>query len=351
MTLNLDTLFFEDYFGASWEVDEGEIRQITWSTEDYSLRLPGGNYEGVTESLDNYIHIIRRAFNIWDKAIESIKFVETNLGNSANVTVAATSIDGNSGTLAYWNYLIVGNNYINEATIRFDDSDLNSGMLVTTAMHEIGNILGLGDLRSSTEYMSVQEDPILHKFDANELWDFDKQMIDLVYPGSVKKSVYRFYNSEKGTHFFTASESEKDNIISKPEWGYAYEGVAYKTAYTETTKLYRFFNREKGYHFMTASKKEADYITGKPEWGYEYEGRSFKVSTRKTENAQSEVHRFYHPERGVHFYTADETEAENVIAKSLGYGYSLDNAQGEHDLLDNGWGYRYEGVAWYASDV
>ena len=46
---------------------------------------------------------------------KSIKFVETNLGNSANVTVAATSIDGSGGTLAYWNYLLVGNNYINEA--------------------------------------------------------------------------------------------------------------------------------------------------------------------------------------------------------------------------------------------
>ena len=77
MTLNLDTLFFEDFFGASWEVKDGEMRQITWSTEEYVLRLPDGNYEIVTESLDNYIDDIRKAFNIWDKAIESIKFAET----------------------------------------------------------------------------------------------------------------------------------------------------------------------------------------------------------------------------------------------------------------------------------
>ena len=232
MVLNLDTLFFEDFFGASWEIDEGEVRQITWSTEDYALKLPDGNYEDVTASLNDYIGVIRKALSVWDKAIESIKFLETNAGNSTDVTVAATSIDGSSGTLAYWNYLLVGNNYINGATIKFDDTDLSSELLLTTAMYEIGNILGLGDLRPSTEYISIQEDPIAHKFDADRLWDFDKQMINQVYPGSVKKSVYRFYNSEKGTHFFTASESEKANIISKSEWGYAYEGVAYKTAYT-----------------------------------------------------------------------------------------------------------------------
>ena len=78
---------------------------------------------------------------------------------------------------------------------------------------------------------------------------------------------------------------------------------------------------------------------------------SSPTSRHKTEDASTAVHRFYHQERGVHFYTANEIEAENVIAKSLGSGYSLNNAEGERDLLDNGWGYRYEGVAWYAQAV
>ena len=37
--------------------------------------------------------------------------------------------------------------------------------------------------------------------------------------------VYRFLNSYNGVHFYTINESEKDNLINHPEWGYGYEGI------------------------------------------------------------------------------------------------------------------------------
>ena len=101
----------------------------------------------MTASLDAYIGDIRKAFEIWDEEIEGIDFVETNDGNSADVTIAATSIDGPGGAAGYWNYNWDGDKYMLKATIRFDDVDLADGAVLTTAMHEIGNILGLGDLR------------------------------------------------------------------------------------------------------------------------------------------------------------------------------------------------------------
>ena len=162
--------------------------------------------------------------------------------------------------------------------------------------------------------------------------------------------VFRFFNRGTGVHFFTPSTAEKDDIISKPEWGYKYEGVAYKAPTDIGTELYRFYNRSKGYHFLTASAVEADFLTGKPEWGYRYEGRSYKVSHQETSETPNEVHRFYNSVKGIHFYTASHSEASNIIANSLGGEFDLSNARNENDLLVNGWGYIYEGIAWYATD-
>ena len=162
--------------------------------------------------------------------------------------------------------------------------------------------------------------------------------------------VFRFYNADTSVHFFTPSSAEKDDIISKPEWGYQYEGVAYKAPIDTGSELYRFYNRSKGYHFLTASAVEADFLTGKPEWGYRYEGRSYKVSHQETSETPNDVHRFYNPGKGIHFYSASEAEANNIIANSLGSGFDLNNALKEDDLLPNGWGYIYEGIAWYVTD-
>ena len=51
-------------------------------------------------------------------------------------------------------------------------------------MHEVGNILGLGDLADSTQYKSVQEDPFPERFSSNELWNYDKYLINQVYPNT-----------------------------------------------------------------------------------------------------------------------------------------------------------------------
>ena len=147
--------------------------------------------------------------------------------------------------------------------------------------------------------------------------------------------VFRLYNAGTGVHFFTPSPVEKDDIISKPEWGYKYEGVAYKAPTDIGTELYRFFNRDKGYHFLTASKAEADSLTGKPEWGYKYEGRSYKVTQQATSETPNEVRRFYNPGKGIHFYSASDAEANNIIANSLGSGRIFSSKCHRSSIVEN----------------
>ena len=196
-------------------------------------------------------------------------------------------------------------------------------------------------------------DPPYDAFDAAVTLSFRNDLVpspELELDCGDSTDVFRFYNRGTGVHFFTPSSAERDDIMSRPEWGYQYEGIAYKAPTDTGTELYRFYNRDKGYHFLTASKAEADSLTGKPEWGYQYEGRSYKVTQQQTSETPNEVHRFYNRGKGIHFYSASDAEANNIIANSLGSGFDLSNALKQDDLLPNGWGYIYEGAAWYVTD-
>jgi hypothetical protein len=141
-----------------------------------------------------------------------------------------------------------------------------------------------------------------------------------------RTSVYRFY-TPMGTHFYTASESEKASIISKLS-SYRFEGVAYQLNYDSgrnTLPLYRFYNMKNGTHFYTASEQEKNNVIAKYPTTYKLEGVAWYVSN--VPYAAFPVYRFYNV-KGTHFYTASEQEKNNVIAK-----YPTT--------------YKFEGVAYY----
>jgi hypothetical protein len=137
------------------------------------------------------------------------------------------------------------------------------------------------------------------------------------------KSVYRFYNKKTGTHFYTASETEKYSVLSKMAKTYSYEGVAYgldTSATSMTTPLYRFFNKKTGTHFYTASGAEKDAVIARLSGLYAFEGVAYNVSSDPS--GSTPVHRFFNKKTGTHFYTASEAEKANVIARLSGtYGY------------------------------
>ena len=85
--------------------------------------------------------------------------------------------------------------------------------------------------------------------------------------------VYRFYNNSTGTHFFTISAVEKANIIATWPTLFTYEGIAWyasSTAGTDWTPLYRFYNTSKGTHFYTTNVVERDGIIATlPQFSYE----------------------------------------------------------------------------------
>lgn len=125
-------------------------------------------------------------------------------------------------------------------------------------------------------------------------------------------TVYRFWNTN-GTHFYTGSEAEKNTIITKWPNIYKYEGIAYKVNNqnpANVNPLYRFYNKQNGTHFYTASEAEKNNIIARYGYIYQLDGVAYNVTT----SGGTPVYRFWNA-NGTHFYTINESEKNNVIAR------------------------------------
>jgi len=147
--------------------------------------------------------------------------------------------------------------------------------------------------------------------------------------GATLTPVYRFYNTKAGTHFYTASETEKANVLATMGGTYSFEGVAYQLETDNpqmNAPLYRFYNKVTGTHFYTASETEKNLVLTTMATTFNYEGVAYNVSLNATGNIP--VYRFYNTKVGGHFYTASEAEKTIVLNTMSGV-------------------YRYEGPAFY----
>ncbi len=81
--------------------------------------------------------------------------------------------------------------------------------------------------------------------------------------GTKPLPVYRFYNFRLGSHFYTASEAEKNDVLRKYSSTFSFEGIAYgldASATANSDSLYRFYNVRNGSHFYTANPAERDNV-------------------------------------------------------------------------------------------
>ncbi len=142
--------------------------------------------------------------------------------------------------------------------------------------------------------------------------------------------VFRFFDSNYGTHFFSASVSEKNTIIAtRPDL--VYEGVGLKSVNPASNDpnaapVYRFFDSTYGTHFFTASASERDTVI-KTRSDLLFEGVGFTEHTGQQVNDVA-VYRFFDTHYGTHFYTASASEEKMI-------------QQTRADLI-------YEGIGFYA---
>ena len=83
------------------------------------------------------------------------------------------------------------------------------------------------------------------------------------------EAVFRFFDTADGTHFYTASTSERDALVAAPSSGMTYEGTAFyedSAPQTGDAAVYRFFDSVHGTHLFTESASErASILATRPD--------------------------------------------------------------------------------------
>lgn len=138
---------------------------------------------------------------------------------------------------------------------------------------------------------------------------------------AASEPVYRFYNRDTGTHFYTVSLTERDSVIrTLPQ--FAYEGAAFAapSGTVGTVPVFRFYNTRTGTHFYTTSQSERDgVIAYYPHLAYE--GAAFAAFAAAGDDGRVAVFRFYNRTTGAHFYTVDEAERDKIAANYPAFTY------------------------------
>ena len=137
-------------------------------------------------------------------------------------------------------------------------------------------------------------------------------------PTVTSTPVYRFWSSKYDHHFYTDSQSEKDYVISHyPDTTWHYEGIgfnAYNTQAPNTVPVYRFWSNTYDGHFYTASQTEKDYVISHyPSNVWNYEGIAFYAYPTQQSNTLP-VYRFWSSLYNGHFYTDSQTEKDYITS-------------------------------------
>jgi hypothetical protein len=161
---------------------------------------------------------------------------------------------------------------------------------------------------------------------ALDLGDVEFIGIDEPNPGA---TIYRFFNPERGLHFYTASETERDYVKNNLA-NYQFEGASYTavdplTGSTDPVPVYRFYNSKLGVHLYTIDETERDSIIDNLD-NYTFEGEAFSAYATQVEGTIP-IYRFFSQELGTHFYTPSVGEKDSV-----------------EENLPN---YKFEGIAYY----
>lgn len=135
-------------------------------------------------------------------------------------------------------------------------------------------------------------------------------------PDTNSRAMYRLYNPNSGEHFYTASVSEREDLISA---GWTYENVAWRAPKESSVPVYRLYSGTD--HHYTTDVSEREMLV---KAGWKYEG----VGWYSDEAKGTVLYRLFNPNvqptaprnnSGSHHYTADASERDHLV--SVGWIY------------------------------
>ena len=149
------------------------------------------------------------------------------------------------------------------------------------------------------------------------------------------ETVHRFYQFEKGFHFYTSDENEINIVQQQSAAGtlaYQYESEKFsvlsdnKDAFTGETlagvkPVYRFFNTETGAHLYTTDENEKSVIEDTLA-NYNFEGiKYYAFESEPTEVETIPVFRMLNNDTGSHLYTIDQNELNYIQANLPNFSF------------------------------
>ena len=117
----------------------------------------------------------------WDEALPNVHFTLSNTNTLPDIffCIGSTDLPNVSGQ---WNSSYnISDRTVTQSLIRFEESRPNLDMRII-ALHEIGNVLGLGDIKPNGSINSIMESPTSQNdYVKSGLSDFDISMINTIY--------------------------------------------------------------------------------------------------------------------------------------------------------------------------
>ncbi len=269
------------------------------------------------EFREEIIHSLKE----WEN-IANIHFLQIDDTVDADIRFGWANIDGEGKTVA--DATIPSFGPLDDVIVRFDFEEnwLVGGNAIddmidfsVTALHEIGHAIGIGHSETFDSLMSESYSGSV--FDLSE--DDRLAAVEIYGTNNIGKvNVHRFFKGGTDGHFYTSNEIEAQTVgelLNFADEGIAFQVVsAQSTDVTNTIPIYRFFNTQVGSHFYTASEVER-LIVAEDE-RFNFEGVVFRGFEAETISVDP-IYRFFDAETGNHFYTGSDLEKEHLISKDV----------------------------------
>ena len=238
-------------FGGGLGIYEGSQATITNSRINHNFATNNGG--GIDTSKNSIVN----AINTTISGNSAVIGADVSSSSTSNVTLTDVNLDstpinyaGETIELVFTkpnlNLVTVDRFYQYEQGFHFYTADGNESQYVKT-QSEAGEL--------SYSYENTAYSALSNNTDA-----LTGEIIDGTRP------VYRFFNQLTGAHLYTMDENEKgyiqDNLAD-----YSFEGAAYyafesNQSELETIPVYRMYNSDTGTHLFSADQNEIDYIQG-----------------------------------------------------------------------------------------
>jgi hypothetical protein len=134
-------------------------------------------------------------------------------------------------------------------------------------------------------------------------------------------SIFRFFDTKTGDHFYTTSQIEKQQIQSTMPT-FNYEGSPWSTPDkgAGTHDVFRFLETKTGTHFLTDSVSERDQLITSGS-SYHYEGVAFQAYDNASGAGHITLERFYNKISGLHHFAGNAEEAAGINNGAAGAGW------------------------------